>query len=361
MPGWRASIQRVLVCGTLLALTAAAHAQSARYVSSGGSDANACTRSAPCLTLQRGVDATPTGGLLQVLDTGAYGSATIVRSITISGDGVSAGVGRITINATTIRVVLRGLLLNGTVGGNGITISAATSVHIVRCEIERFTNGILLSSAGIVELFVTDSIVRNNNFDGLVVTTVAQERPRIVVEGSRFENNGSDGLSISNGQTSISRTIVSGNRAHGIVQLGNASNSAIVNTMVASNSGDGIRQAGGNMDIALTTSSVNGANGYNATSGSMMTATATTATGNVGHGYAASGGFVKIDSSTSSNNVGSGLLVTGAAVVSNSMFTGNFGPGIRNDGTTHTRGNNTIIGNGGGDTAGFALTPLTGK
>src|SRR5262245_25333565 len=117
-----------------------AHAQAVRFIGSTGNDTNNCTRQAPCLTLQRGIDETPDRGVLQVLDGGAYGAGTIIRSITVLGDGVSAMAGRITINSATARVVLRGLLLIGPAGGigAGLTISAARSVHVVRCEIALF-------------------------------------------------------------------------------------------------------------------------------------------------------------------------------------------------------------------------------
>jgi len=41
-----------------------------RYVAATGRDANPCTQTAPCKTLQRGIDVTPGGGELRVLSSG---------------------------------------------------------------------------------------------------------------------------------------------------------------------------------------------------------------------------------------------------------------------------------------------------
>src|SRR5262245_45321422 len=70
----------------VMSLNLPAHAQAVRFIGSTGNEANNCTRQAPCLTLQRGIDETPDRGVLQVLDGGAYGAGTIIRSITVLGD-----------------------------------------------------------------------------------------------------------------------------------------------------------------------------------------------------------------------------------------------------------------------------------
>src|SRR5262245_57148640 len=69
----------------------AAQAQSTRtYVSGRGSDANACTQSAPCLTLQGALAKTAAGGQIYALDSANYGPVTINKAITIaSGHGAT--------------------------------------------------------------------------------------------------------------------------------------------------------------------------------------------------------------------------------------------------------------------------------
>jgi hypothetical protein len=71
-----------------------------RYVAETGRDANPCTQTAPCKTLQRGIDVTPDGGELRVLSSGTYGGATIGKSLTVSGDEPTLVIDQIMINAT---------------------------------------------------------------------------------------------------------------------------------------------------------------------------------------------------------------------------------------------------------------------
>jgi hypothetical protein len=358
-----------VVCFTLSATSA--HAQSARYVSSGGSDANDCSRATPCLTLQRGVDVTPSSGVLHIVDSGAYGPATVTRNITISGDGTSATVGRITINSATARVVLRSLLLNGqgALGATGgLVISAASSVHVVRCEIERFVgNGILLNSDA--ELFVTDSVVRNNTLDGLNVPS-AISGAKLNVDGSRFENNTGNGIrmglwpALSRNSSNITRTVVSGNAGHGIVHDGGKM--SITWSTVGNNGKDGIRHRGdllATMDVAWSTAAGNGENGF--WNEAVMTLNATTAANNGANGYGVgTNGWSIIDSSTALGNVNAGLLVSnasGRAAISNSVFTGNLYGVHNNGGLAYTRKTNIMRGNStSGDIFG-TLTTLAGQ
>src|SRR5262249_58062915 len=92
----------MLAC-CLLALPA--HAQASRtWVSGVGSDANPCSRTAPCQTFAGAISKTAVGGEINCLDPGGFGAVTITKSITISCEGVTAGV-----------------LVSGT---NGIVVSA---------------------------------------------------------------------------------------------------------------------------------------------------------------------------------------------------------------------------------------------
>src|SRR5262249_30885585 len=61
------------------------------WVSGAGSDANACTRAAPCLTFATAISKTLTGGEINCLDSGGFGSVDITKSISIRCVGVTAG------------------------------------------------------------------------------------------------------------------------------------------------------------------------------------------------------------------------------------------------------------------------------
>jgi nitrous oxidase accessory protein NosD len=294
----------------LLLLSAASEAAETRYVASFGINNDDCSLSAPCRTLQRGVNRTPDGGKLVVLDSGDFGnSLTINRSITISAEGVTATLvdpGSIRIDDSDAVVVLRGLHLKGAGGPeviSGVFIAEAAAVHIERCTIERFAStGIRLFDNN-ATLFVTDSIVRNNGSAGLLAAGTAQAGRTLTVDNSRFENNGGDGVSVDRGRATITRSVASGNGGSG-VSLGV---DAVAN-------------------VTWTTASHNGDYGF---------------------APLAIGGQMTLESSVARNNSRGLYVAAGTARISRSVFTDN-DIGIRVDsaGTLQRLQNNVLENNG---------------
>jgi hypothetical protein len=308
---WAAVRSLAVAVGAVTLLTAVAQAAPQRFVSASGNDANPCTREAPCRTLQRGHDATPAGGTLLILDTAGYGSPlAISKSITIAAHGAVAtlsGRGNIRINGSGAIVVLRGLLLSGTdahSGTNGVTISDAAAVHIENCVIERFTaHGVSLSTGSSIELFVADSVMRDNGASGLIAQGASA---KLTVVRSRFENNGSTGLS-TNAEAAITDSTASGNGIYGFSVF-----------------------SGGRLTGTRLMAAYHGLSGYVA-SGS---AAVLMLDSSVGHGNQRG---LQVESSNGTPN---------SASVSNSVFTENQ-VGIQNgtDGIIRSRGNNTVVGN----------------
>jgi len=151
----------------------AAHAQATRtWVSGVGSDANPCSRSAPCSTFAGAFSKTQAGGEINVLDPGGFGAVTINKSISIIAEGFEAGVlasltNGIIINVpnATDRVVLRGLDIEGFGNGlNGIRVVTGGSVWVENCTINAFnTTGIdFAPTVPNSQLHVSNTIVRNN-------------------------------------------------------------------------------------------------------------------------------------------------------------------------------------------------------
>jgi hypothetical protein len=290
-----------------LVLPAAAEAAETRYVASNGTANESCTRSQPCNTLQRAVNRTSPGGEVIVLDSGNYGnSLNVNRSITISADGVTATLidpGGITINRADAVVTLRGLHLKGAgvSGVSGILVQNAAAVHIERCTIESFSSRGIYFTRNNAQLFVTDSIVRNNSLSGL---QVGASNVTVAIDNSRFENNGSNGVMfVGNTQSTITRSISSGNNANGITQ----------NT--------------GRMNITSTTAAHNGTHGFLAISNGEMTLEASVARGNGGSGLRVADGSSR-------------------ARVSRSVFTDNNIGISNNGGNVQTFQNNILLGNG---------------
>ena len=192
MVGHLRSTLRLLFASGLLLLSSIAQAQLTRYVASTGNDANPCTsHTAPCRTLQRGINSAPSGGVVMLL-TSVDGDATIDRSLTISGNGLTVA-GSIVVNNANATVVLRDLNLFGVPGHDmGLYIIGAGSVHLNRCTVERFTEHAIVSTSSNIELFVIDGVVRDNGGPGITVSDADAEIGDIspmtlTVDNSRIE------------------------------------------------------------------------------------------------------------------------------------------------------------------------------
>jgi hypothetical protein len=163
--------------GAMLALclmVSQAHAQASRtWVSGVGDDANPCSRTAPCKTFAGAISKTATNGEINCLDNGGFGAVTIVKAITISCEGVVAGVlaastNGIIVNVSSTSIVyLRGLDIQGvTTGLSGINFIGAGVLHVERCLIRGFNAGtaagINVATNGPSELYVSDSFITDN-------------------------------------------------------------------------------------------------------------------------------------------------------------------------------------------------------
>src|SRR5437867_4021173 len=103
-------------------------------VSLTGNDAASCTVPDPCRTFDVAISRTNAGGEVIVLSSAGYGPFTVAKSVSIiSPPAYHAAIAptsgsAITINADNATVVLRGLTLNGSLGGvNGITFTGAAT------------------------------------------------------------------------------------------------------------------------------------------------------------------------------------------------------------------------------------------
>src|SRR5439155_20137427 len=137
-----------LACvGLLSLLPDAAMAQATRtWVSGVGHDANPCSRTAPCKTFAGAISKTAAGGEIDCLDPGGFGAITITKSVTIDcgtnpGGILNSGFNGVIINAAaTDRVVLRNIVIQGTVGTtlglNGIRFLAGKELFLDRVFIQ---------------------------------------------------------------------------------------------------------------------------------------------------------------------------------------------------------------------------------
>jgi hypothetical protein len=259
-----------------LALCSIAQAQSRVFVSGVGDDLNPCTRTAPCRTFQHGHDVVAAGGEVVALDPGGFGTLTITKSVTITGEGVYAGITlssagtSISINSATAVVVLRNLSINGLgIGQLGIRVVDAAAVHVENCAIQGFIqNGLLVvfgANAG-METFVKDTVMRNNASNDIAAG-------KAVFENCRFENN-TNGLQVSNGaKATVHNCVLAGNSSIGFGTAG-AGSQAMVDNCQISNNGVGIRTQS-NAQIRVSNSNItNNTTGLSvATAGTILSRT----------------------------------------------------------------------------------------
>jgi hypothetical protein len=266
------------------ALTVSAQAGRLSYVGSTGSDANACTLAAPCRTLTHAIAATTNGGEVRLIDSAGYGaSIAIGKSITVSGDGATVFAGPITIDGANAVVTLRGLVLNGggtPAGSSGVTIAAATTVHIERCTIHGFPQlGVWLHGAN-AKLFFLDSIARDNGSVGLYVDASGA---KLTADNARFENNGSYGLDFVRGATAaVTRAVAAGNGTVGYLVDGTVDSSGQLTLESSAAQGNtyGLYLFGGGTARISNSAFVNNGYGIYNLSGTVLTRQNNTVSGN---------------------------------------------------------------------------------
>jgi hypothetical protein len=148
-------------------------------VSGVGDDVNPCSRTAPCKTFAGAISKTATGGEIDALDPGGYGTLTITKAITVDGgtgqgwastlfSGSPSGMTvNITTGLTTDKVVLRNISFNGagtTLGTDGIRFLDGADLTVENCSIQNFSgDGIEVAQTGAGNLYVNNvSITRGS-------------------------------------------------------------------------------------------------------------------------------------------------------------------------------------------------------
>jgi hypothetical protein len=292
---------------------APAHAQATRtWVSGVGDDANPCSRTAPCKTFAGAISKTSAAGEINVLDPGGFGAVTITKSISIYNDGVGeagvlvSGTNGIVITAPGGIVNLRGLVINGlNTSINGVLINAAASVEISNCVIQEMGNGagsggvLVAPSTGTTTVAITNSIILNNNADGVLVKPSGGATANVTITRSNIENNtGTDGVRANangggNVHVAIADSSVSLNTGNGATAVSGGSNTATIDltrVTLAGNTTNGLASnnaSGGTAAITVGASmlSFNGAATSISSSGTVQSFGNNQVTGPVGSGF----------------------------------------------------------------------------
>jgi len=217
------AVVSILVCTSVIAQN------NRSAVSLTGNDAATCTVPDPCRTFDVAISKTNAGGEVIVLSSAGYGPFTVNKSISIisplayhavrapaSGDAI-------TVNVDNAMVVLRGLTLNGSLGGvNGITFtggSAAsnTRLYVENCVISGFSGeGVNFARNG--ALFISDLVAREDGH-AIFVDGSPGLPSSASIDHALLERDVYDGLRINNATVAIRDSVAAGNGFVGFMHV----------------------------------------------------------------------------------------------------------------------------------------------
>ena len=197
-----------------MGFSTAAFAQATRtWVSGTGSDANPCSRTAPCQTFSGALSKTAANGEISALDPSGFGTINITKGITINGTGTLASILAANTNGMIVNaplatdvIILRDISINGagTTTGAGIRYLSGGSLMVDHCWIHGMkgttsTNGrgISVEKTSSGNLKVIDTVIENVGQDGIFLNTSAGEI-QATVEKTRIMNCSQDGIEASN-------------------------------------------------------------------------------------------------------------------------------------------------------------------
>jgi hypothetical protein len=176
------------------------------WVSGHGVDAAGCGAPvSPCRSLQYAHDpAVAAGGEIDILDPAGYGAVTITKAVSIVNDGVGTAGVQVANRTTAIQVnagpndaiYLRGLNVEGTQGGVGLSFNSGRSLTVIGCTFRNFENGIqIVPSAGVSKILISDTIA-SNNLEGVIVVGQGSAGVIGVIDHLVADNNSQVGLGV---------------------------------------------------------------------------------------------------------------------------------------------------------------------
>ena len=266
----------------LVLLLPATPAQAAprTWVSGTGTDAGTCTRAAPCATYAFAIGVTDTGGEINCLDPGSFGTLTITKSISIVCDYTEGGVlvpslgDGFFINAPAGSIItLKGQDIEcaGNAGAGVTIIGEGVTVHIHKVQIRNCRgsgSGIwVLNSSGVATVFVTDSYITDNGGStsqaGILIRPESGASANVSIVRTHLERN-SNGIfmdgSIGGGPSNVSvkDSVLSASTNVGIAvaSSGAAFNASVHNTLINFNIGVGAAVAGASATLRIAGSTI---------------------------------------------------------------------------------------------------------
>lgn len=266
---------------TSLLASAPASAQATRtWVSALGSDANPCSRTAPCLTFAGAISKTAASGEINCLDPGGFGTVTITKAITLycsglgNGGVLTASGSGITVNAGASDVVIiDGLDIDGAGASGllGINFVAGGSLIVRNTVIRNFArSGIEFSPAANATLTVDNTTIINvgniGGYGGINISPTMAAAVRANVSRSQFSNDGFGVLANGNNTSgsvfvALRDTNITNSGQHGVYTINNGtalfSTISLDGVTVAGSTSYGLFATGVRAGMLVNNSSIN--------------------------------------------------------------------------------------------------------
>jgi len=239
----RSTAMKLILALTIMAFAGAAHAQATRtWVSGVGDDANPCSRTAPCKTFAGAISKTASGGEINALDDGGFGTVTITKPITIEGGGhiasvLNSGVNGIIINTPGANdlVILRDIEINGAgTGVRGINVISCKRLVVENVHIYNQSSaspngqGIFIGGSTTTQLIsIRHCQIDKNSAQGIQSGPTSPGANVLEVEDSTIEHNGASGVELggNSSKMTMSHSYVNFNGGSGVA-IDNSSSDA---------------------------------------------------------------------------------------------------------------------------------------
>jgi len=270
MATWIRGFCIMLAIACVASLPAAAHAQATRIWLSGvGDDVNPCSRTAPCKTFAGSISKVASGGTISIIDPGEYGVVTITKPITLEGDCTAVGISAASAASAVLisipgsgdkRVVLRNLVLDGAGSAKGligVSVSSASTVLIDRCLIHNFVNGIVINTAGNINVVISATTI--DRIDNAAVSATSTGIATVKTENVRLSNSGVGIVASGGSRVYALRTVASHNTDAGFLAEGDSGVARIfIDHGAATSNGTGVLSYGVDASITMTQTMVTG-------------------------------------------------------------------------------------------------------
>lgn len=270
--GWSRSI---LVLAMLLVATSMFAQATRTWVSGVGDDVNPCSRTAPCKTYAGAISKTATGGIIDALDPGGYGTLTITKAITVEGTGTLASTLNSSISGFTVNiaagptnrhVVLRDLSVDGagtTLGVNGVRFLSGDSLTLENVTIKTQSGqGVDFEPNSLARLTIRNCTIQQAAGNGVLIKpTGASGVARVSIHHSTISRNGVGVRAEDASNVSIFNSSIVNNTGDGVVSAapaGGGSTILVEDSEISHNSGNGLRTLNGASVLRVANSLISG-------------------------------------------------------------------------------------------------------